>query len=57
MVSAALASTAVHPLVADLEDEALRTHMINLAREFLAVPTTPRTDANGRTKRNRAAPS
>jgi AcrR family transcriptional regulator len=42
MVSAALASTAVHPLVADLDDGALRTHMINLAREFLAVPTTPR---------------
>jgi AcrR family transcriptional regulator len=35
MVSAALASTAVHPLVADLDDESLRTHMINLASEFL----------------------
>jgi AcrR family transcriptional regulator len=43
MVSAALASTAVHPLVADLDDEALRTHMVHLAREFLAVPTAPRT--------------
>jgi AcrR family transcriptional regulator len=43
MVSAALASTAVHPLVADLDDDALRAHMVNLAREFLAVPATPRT--------------
>jgi AcrR family transcriptional regulator len=51
MVSAALASTAVHPLVADLDDETLRAHMTNLAREFLAVPTTLRTEADGRTKR------
>jgi AcrR family transcriptional regulator len=35
MVSAALASTTVHPLVADLDDESLRTHMISLASEFL----------------------
>jgi AcrR family transcriptional regulator len=43
MVSAALASTAVHPLVADLDDESLRTHMINLAYEFLARPGRPGT--------------
>ena len=44
MVSAALASTAVHPLVANLDDRSLREHMIDLATEFLSLPITPRTD-------------
>lgn len=49
MVSAALASTAVHPLVADLDDHSLREHMIDLAKEFLGLPVAPGTDSDGRT--------
>ena len=57
MVSAALASTAVHPLVANLDDRSLREHMIDLATEFLSLPITPRTDLNRRTRPIRAAAS
>jgi AcrR family transcriptional regulator len=37
MIGAALGHTAVHPLVADLDDRSLRTHMTQLAQDFLRL--------------------
>jgi AcrR family transcriptional regulator len=57
MVSAALASTAVHPLVADLDDRSLREHMVGLAMEAMSLPITPGTDSDRRTDRIRGGAS
>jgi AcrR family transcriptional regulator len=35
MVASAIGGTVTHPLVADLDDETLRSRMLDLAREFL----------------------
>jgi AcrR family transcriptional regulator len=37
IIGAALGHTAVHPLVTDLDDRSLRTHMTQLAQEFLEL--------------------
>lgn len=38
MLTAALGGAVMHPLVADLDDEALRTQLLHLARRFLNLP-------------------
>ena len=38
MVSAAIGGAVTHPLVTDLDDETLRTHLLALSLEFLAPP-------------------
>jgi AcrR family transcriptional regulator len=38
MLSAAIAGAIIHPLVLDLDDDALRSHLLRLARRFLELP-------------------
>jgi len=38
MLIAAIGGAVMHPLVADLDDGALRTHLLRLARRFLELP-------------------
>ena len=38
MLSAAIGGTVMHPLVADLDDETLRSQLLHLARRFLDLP-------------------
>jgi AcrR family transcriptional regulator len=38
MLIAAIGGAVMHPLVADLDDGALRTHLLHLARRFLELP-------------------
>jgi AcrR family transcriptional regulator len=38
MLIAAIGGAVMHPLVADLDDDALRTHLLRLARRFLDMP-------------------
>jgi AcrR family transcriptional regulator len=38
MLNAAIAGAVMHPLVADLDDEALRAQLLRLARRFLDLP-------------------
>jgi AcrR family transcriptional regulator len=38
MLSTAIGSAAMHPLVADIDDETLRTSLLEIARRFLHVP-------------------
>jgi len=38
MVSAAIGGAVAHPLVADLDDDTLRTHLLRLARRLLDLP-------------------
>jgi AcrR family transcriptional regulator len=38
MLTAAIGGAAMHPLVADLDDEALRSQLLRLARRFLDIP-------------------
>ena len=39
MLSAAVGSAATHPLVVDLDDDTLRSNLLDLARRFLHLPT------------------
>ncbi len=39
MLSAAIGSAAMHPLVVDLDDDTLRTNLLGIARRFLHLPT------------------
>jgi hypothetical protein len=38
MLVAAIGGAVMHPMVADLDDGALRTHLLRLARRFLELP-------------------
>jgi AcrR family transcriptional regulator len=38
MLTAAIGGAVMHPLVADLDDDALRAQLLHLARRFLALP-------------------
>jgi AcrR family transcriptional regulator len=38
MLTAAIGGAVMHPLVADLDDDTLRTHLLQLARRFLGLP-------------------
>lgn len=38
MLTAAIGGAVMHPLVADLDDETLRSHLMRLARRFLELP-------------------
>ena len=38
MLSAAIAGAVSHPLVSDLDDDALRTNLLGIARRFLHIP-------------------
>jgi hypothetical protein len=38
MLSGAIGGAAVHPFVKDLDDETLRTHLLNLARRLFQLP-------------------
>src|SRR5262249_27117741 len=38
MLTAAIGGAAMHPLVADLDDDALRSQLLRLARRFLDMP-------------------
>jgi hypothetical protein len=38
MLTAALSGTVVHPLVADLDDDTLRSQLLELARRLLDLP-------------------
>ena len=38
MVSAALGGAVMHPLVADLDDETLRSQLLSLSRQLLDLP-------------------
>jgi AcrR family transcriptional regulator len=38
MLTAAIGGAAMHPLVADLDDDALRSQLLRLARRFLELP-------------------
>jgi hypothetical protein len=38
MLTAAIGGAVMHPLVADLDDETLRTQLLHLARRFLGLP-------------------
>jgi AcrR family transcriptional regulator len=52
MLTAAIGGAVMHPLVADLDDDALRTHLLRLARRFLDLP-----DPSPATGRRPARPS
>jgi AcrR family transcriptional regulator len=39
MISAALGGAVTHPLVADIDDAALRRHLLGLTRQFLDLPS------------------
>jgi hypothetical protein len=38
MLTAAIGGAVMHPLIAGLDDDALRTHLLRLARRFLELP-------------------
>ena len=38
MLTAAIGGAVIHPLVADLDDETLRSHLLRLARRSLDLP-------------------
>lgn len=38
MLTAAIGGAVMHPLVADIDDDTLRTQLLHLARRFLALP-------------------
>jgi hypothetical protein len=38
MLTAAIGGAAMHPLVADLDDDTLRAQLLHLARRFLGLP-------------------
>ena len=38
MLTAAIGGAVMHPLVADLDDDTLRTQLLQMARRFLALP-------------------
>jgi AcrR family transcriptional regulator len=41
MLTAAIGSAAMHPLVVDVDDNTLRTNLLDLARRFLQLPEEP----------------
>ncbi len=38
MISTAIGGAVTHPLVADLDDDTLRSQLLHLTRQFLALP-------------------
>ena len=38
MISTAIGGAVTHPLVADLDDDALRSQLLHLTRQFLDIP-------------------
>jgi AcrR family transcriptional regulator len=42
LVSAAIGAAVVHPLVADLDDDTLRTELVRVTRRLLAIPAPAR---------------
>jgi hypothetical protein len=40
MLTAAISGAAIHPLVADQDEDTLRAQLLHLARRFLDLPST-----------------